>query len=85
MMAKYRQRDPEVCERDPKLDAAAERQVMRLPIPCIAEGVTRCPKCGSGSSRIKNVKRYDEFTPKTTIRYRDCIDCGLHFASRSVG
>lgn len=82
-MTRYKTRDPVVSSRDPVADTSCQKP-MRLAVTCVPEGQTKCPACGYTVSRITNTKRYDEFSPQVLIRYRDCVKCKKHFASRSV-
>lgn len=79
-----RERRQTVMTRDPQPETRDPDTAMRLSVPCVPEGRTLCPQCGHGVSRVCNTKRYDEFTPRVVIRYRDCLHCGFHFASRAV-
>jgi hypothetical protein len=81
-MTRYKTRDPVVNSRDPVADTSREKP-MRLAVTCVPEGQTKCPECGYPVSRITNTKRYTEFAPQVLIRYRDCVKCKKHFASRS--
>ena len=92
--AQYKTRDPQPATRKPeyktretpeaKPEPKKEHAGMRLAVPCVPEGQTRCPNCGYPVSRISSTRRYSEFSPQVVIRYRNCRKCNFRFASRAV-
>lgn len=41
----------------------------------------RCPKCGSGKSRVKDSRRREAFETVTVHRKRRCEDCKVHYST----